>query len=691
MKRILSFTLIAILLCGCFIISAFSANEGGISFKENTIYLVENDLEKEPVTIEATVFFNKRFIYSSDCGSIFGNWRGLSNVAGISLSIDKNGSPSLTVKGDKETVKNWGEYSDTCTFDAACVFTSEWVHIAVVRDTANGEARCYIDGELVGTKAIKDLGAISLCDYVVGGDMTSLNKNYFKKGKLGSLAVYSDIRTEAEIKSDMKKVGTDNLLLHYDFMNSTEESPAVLTDLSKNKNNATLGRIFFTEKEPVSDYAYTFAVIGDTQIVALKDPDRMTEIYEYVYDNINEKNIEMVIGLGDITDTLSGDHTQLEWEAALNGMKIIDGYVPHIPIRGNHDNSYQYNSAMAKLNYADIIDGYMTENDYRSTYVDIEIGSIPYLFLQLDFFATKDQLNWANKVVEKFPNHNVIVSTHSYMNADDDILEPGDIYDASYTYYYGSGFLSAETVWNEFISQHENIVMVLCGHISSDHVSVSKRQGVNGNTVTEVLIDFQAIDETLQRDDSTAGIVNLFHFSEDGKKVTVETYSTLYKQYFYDYNQLTFELDTVTSTKYVKPEKAPVPERSEANRKTEIKMTANRKTAYVNGIPTTLDAAPVIKFDRTMLPVRFVAENLGATVGWNDATKTVTVKSSTVTIEIVIGASTAKVNGTKIALDSPAYIDSSTGRTYLPVRAIAENLGATVDWNSTTKTVTLVK
>jgi len=122
---------------------------------------------------------------------------------------------------------------------------------------------------------------------------------------------------------------------------------------------------------------------------------------------------------------------------------------------------------------------------------------------------------------------------------------------------------------------------------------------------------------------------------------------------------------------------------------TEIKMTIDSLTAYVNGESKTLDAAPIIRNSRTMLPVRFVAENLGAEVGWDDATKTVSVKSADTTIEIVIGAATAKVNGAEIALDSPAFIENS--RTYLPVRVVAENLGATVSWDDATKTATLAK
>ncbi|MBR5011719.1 MAG: hypothetical protein IKY12_04100, partial [Clostridia bacterium] len=122
---------------------------------------------------------------------------------------------------------------------------------------------------------------------------------------------------------------------------------------------------------------------------------------------------------------------------------------------------------------------------------------------------------------------------------------------------------------------------------------------------------------------------------------------------------------------------------------TVLKMSIGNKTATVNGIEKTLDAAPIIRESRTMLPVRFVAENLGATVGWDGATSTATVKTSTTEIKITIGAKEAVVNGVTVALDAPAFIEG--GRTYLPVRFVAENLGATVAWDSATSTATLTK
>lgn len=127
----------------------------------------------------------------------------------------------------------------------------------------------------------------------------------------------------------------------------------------------------------------------------------------------------------------------------------------------------------------------------------------------------------------------------------------------------------------------------------------------------------------------------------------------------------------------------------EATTSTVVKLTIGQTTGYVNGAAKTLDAAPIIRESRTMLPVRFVAEAFGATVGWDGATSTATVKTADTTIEITIGAKTAKVNGQTVTLDAPAFIENS--RTYLPVRFVAENLGAAVDWDGATSTATLTK
>ena len=115
---------------------------------------------------------------------------------------------------------------------------------------------------------------------------------------------------------------------------------------------------------------------------------------------------------------------------------------------------------------------------------------------------------------------------------------------------------------------------------------------------------------------------------------------------------------------------------------TRVTLTIGKNIGHVNNTAKVLDASPVIKNSRTMLPVRFVAEAFGANVGWDGATSTATLTGSDGSVvSITIGASVAIVNGKEVTLDSPAYIDPATNRTYLPVRAVAEALGATVFWN----------
>lgn len=128
---------------------------------------------------------------------------------------------------------------------------------------------------------------------------------------------------------------------------------------------------------------------------------------------------------------------------------------------------------------------------------------------------------------------------------------------------------------------------------------------------------------------------------------------------------------------------------------TVVELTIGAPTAYINGEAQTLDAAPINRNNRTMLPVRFLANAFGVDndgIKWDGATRTATLTNETVTIVITIDAPSMTVNGETVALDSPAIIEQN--RTYLPVRAIANALGVSNDniiWDGATSTATLMK
>lgn len=97
------------------------------------------------------------------------------------------------------------------------------------------------------------------------------------------------------------------------------------------------------------------------------------------------------------------------------------------------------------------------------------------------------------------------------------------------------------------------------------------------------------------------------------------------------------------------------------------------------------DTKPFVEDGRTLVPMRAIFEALGATVEWDDATKTVTGVSDSGSVEMQVGSDTIKINGNDVPVDVPAQIVD--GRTVVPVRVISEGLNCDVDWSQETKTV----
>lgn len=99
------------------------------------------------------------------------------------------------------------------------------------------------------------------------------------------------------------------------------------------------------------------------------------------------------------------------------------------------------------------------------------------------------------------------------------------------------------------------------------------------------------------------------------------------------------------------------------------------------------ETAPRIVDGRTMISLRFLFETMGAEVEWNDSTKTATVIRDGNTVSVNIDSTEAKVNGKTVMLDVPPMLVD--GRTLIPLRFISENLGYTVEWDDDTRLVTI--
>jgi peptidyl-prolyl cis-trans isomerase B (cyclophilin B) len=102
---------------------------------------------------------------------------------------------------------------------------------------------------------------------------------------------------------------------------------------------------------------------------------------------------------------------------------------------------------------------------------------------------------------------------------------------------------------------------------------------------------------------------------------------------------------------------------------------------------TFTDVPPQIVNGRTMVPFRFIGEELGAQVEWKASENTVYAQMGDTVINLLIGDTSPTVNGTVVNIEQPAYIKD--GRTLVPLRFISEAFGAKVDWDDVTQTVSI--
>ena len=338
---------------------------------------------------------------------------------------------------------------------------------------------------------------------------------------------------------------------------------------------------WFAEKEAVTGYAYSMVFVPDTQILLANDPANFPKIYDWILENKEEKNIQYVLGLGDITDFDAND----EWELAYEQIGRMNNVVPYSLTIGNHDTSERFNRTFNKEPYISSFEG-SYDDKIENTWRTLNIGDIQYLIMTLDYGPTDDVLEWANGVLEAHPDHNVIITTHEYLYKDGTTQGYEDGWSAGK---YDDKENDGDDIWEKLVCKHENVVLVVNGHTASDRVVMSQVYGDNDNVVTQMLIDHQDVDE----EQGSAGMICIFYFSEDGGTVTVETYSTVREMYYMEENQFTFNLAVVgkdgassASFKPVKRNIQPVSnENEEANQETGLNNNIGDSDSQENDTP----------------------------------------------------------------------------------------------------------
>ena len=124
------------------------------------------------------------------------------------------------------------------------------------------------------------------------------------------------------------------------------------------------------------------------------------------------------------------------------------------------------------------------------------------------------------------------------------------------------------------------------------------------------------------------------------------------------------------------------PDRPAEETKTVVATQIGSKTLFVNGKAYEKDAAPVIMNNRTLVPIRFVTESLGGKVAWNGEAKEVILTIDGKEIKMTIDKTLEKYGVAPVIIND---------RTFVPVRFVTDELGATTVWDAASKIATITK
>jgi hypothetical protein len=279
-----------------------------------------------------------------------------------------------------------------------------------------------------------------------------------------------------------------------------------------------------------TDAAFTIIALPDTQLYSLHHPDIFMAQTEWIKNNRQRLNIICVVHEGDITN----NNTPTEWRTADRAMSVLDDEVPYCMVPGNHDmrfDTHQRDTTLFNEHFGpDRFEGKPWyggnfEGTSDNAYYLFETGTLRLMVLCLEFGPRDETLHWANNVAAEHSRHKIIVVTHSYMNFDDTLVGPGDKYNPHEYPWAGN---DGQQMWDKFVRRHDNIILVLSGHILGDGRGRLASRTDGGFTVNQVLANYQMLEN------GGNGWLRIMQFIPQDDRIVVSTYSPTLNRYATD-------------------------------------------------------------------------------------------------------------------------------------------------------------
>ncbi len=246
---------------------------------------------------------------------------------------------------------------------------------------------------------------------------------------------------------------------------------------------------------------------------------------EWIRENKERLNIVMVAHVGDVVQTDDAS----EWDIASAAFSRLDGEVPYILCLGNHDMGHapgpgatgrsavsratQFNEYFgpARFESCPWYGGRMDDGN-DNYYGLFEAGGVKFVIVSIEFKPRDEALAWAGDIMRRYHDRHGIVLTHSYLRGNERVTQ--DNYDVT-----GN---SGQAIWEKFVSQHENISLVLCGHTNVGRLTSAGR---HGNQVHQILSNYQGWQ------DGGQGNLRIMTFVPDEDRIDVRTFSPVRGDY----------------------------------------------------------------------------------------------------------------------------------------------------------------
>ncbi len=293
-----------------------------------------------------------------------------------------------------------------------------------------------------------------------------------------------------------------------------------------------------TTCSPAFARPFTIPVLPDTQIEVRARPDMFSSQLHWIVAHKKALNIPIVLHVGDLVDW---DNAK-QWDDASKAFELFDAaHLPYALTVGNHDTAAvgQFSGSAApgnvnsnlrnttKFNYYFPVDRFKAQQgryeDGKSdnAFYTFKAGGLNWMVVTLEFCARQGPVDWANQVVSAHPHDNVIILTHFHLTPQGEINQNNA----------GYGNLTCQSVYDQLIKKHANILMVLSGHVDSSAHRTDT--GEQGNTIYQMLQDYQTTD-------SGGGYIRLLEIDSEKGTVSARMYSPFYDKTKDDFSKFSF-------------------------------------------------------------------------------------------------------------------------------------------------------